>query len=140
MDDLKDLYERLCTRRAPELAGVVGDLALYESLIAGCADRVLRGGLLNISNVPVPDSETVEYMERLRTTNSDRSDAESAVLEYFELLEAIRYLLTRGNDQSCSWPSWITGLSIHPFGYRLTFKDAVTIMEHVAPKPAKRGP
>ena len=97
MDDLKTLYERLLANRWPELAGTVGDLALYESLIAGCADRVLRGGLLDVSRVPVPDIETVTYMDSIRT-KSDRSEAESAVLEYFELLEAIRSSLTGENS------------------------------------------
>ena len=42
MKDLKLLYERLRALPSPALAKNVGDFALYEALLAGCADRVVR--------------------------------------------------------------------------------------------------
>jgi hypothetical protein len=99
MRDLKDLYERLRAMRWPALAGSVGDCALYESLLAGCADRVLRGGLLDVSKVPLPDEETVTHVGMLRAKD-DRSPEEIAFLEYFDLLEEIRSLLAGRQDRS----------------------------------------
>jgi hypothetical protein len=90
--DVTTLYERLRATPWPTLASSIGDFALYESLLAGCADRCAKGELLDLSRVPSPDEETVKQVELLRT-KVHRSDAEIAFLEYFELLEEIRILL-----------------------------------------------
>jgi hypothetical protein len=66
MSDIRDLYERLRATPWPSRAGRVGDFALYESLLAGCADRVVRGGLLDVSTVPIPDEDTVIHVGMLR--------------------------------------------------------------------------
>jgi len=92
MSDVKALYERLRKLPWPVLANRVGDFALYESLLAGCADRVVRGRLLDISKVPIPDDETLTQVDMLRT-KGERSDEETAFLEYFDLLEEIRAAL-----------------------------------------------
>jgi len=92
MNDVKALYERLRTIPSPALGKSVGDFALYESLLAGCADRVVRGGLLDISRVPMPDDETLAHVDMLRK-KGDRPDEETAFLECFDLLEEIRAAL-----------------------------------------------
>ena len=40
MRDIKVLYERLRATPVPALARSIGDFGLYESLLAGCVDRV----------------------------------------------------------------------------------------------------
>jgi hypothetical protein len=70
---------------------------LYESLLAGCADRVVHGGLLDTSEVPLLDRETVTHVAMLRTKD-DRSTEETAFLEYFDLLEEIRSALAGGGE------------------------------------------
>jgi hypothetical protein len=92
MKDVKLLYERLRALPSPALAKSVGDFALYESLLAGCADRVVRGGLLDVSKIPVPDAETVAYASELRAKSNHTSE-ETAFLGYFDLLEEIRLAL-----------------------------------------------
>jgi hypothetical protein len=92
MKDVKRLYERLRALPWPALANNVGDFALYDSLLAGCADRVVRGGLLDVSRIPIPDAETVAYTSELRA-KSQRTFAEVIFLEYFDLLEQIRLAL-----------------------------------------------
>jgi hypothetical protein len=93
MKDVKLLYWRLRALRWPALAGKVGDLALSGSLLAGCADRIVRGALLDILKIPIPDPETVAYTSTLRA-KSDRTSEETIFLEYFDLLEQLRFALT----------------------------------------------
>jgi hypothetical protein len=89
MSDIRALYERLRAMQWPVLARGVGDFALYESLLAGCADYVLGGGLIDVSRVPMPDEETVAHVKMLRA-KVYQSREEAAFLEYFDLLEQIR--------------------------------------------------
>jgi hypothetical protein len=83
----------------PALAGSVGDFGLYDSLLAGCADRVLRGGLLDVSKVPIPDDETVAHVNMLRA-KVNRSQEEAAFLQYFDLAEEIRSVLAGERNRS----------------------------------------
>jgi hypothetical protein len=92
MKELKLLYERLRALPSPALAKNVGDFALYEALLAGCADRVVRGALLDVLKIPVPDVETVAYTSELRA-KSNRTSEEVIFLEYFDLLEQVRLAL-----------------------------------------------
>jgi hypothetical protein len=89
---VKLLYERLRASPWPALAKNVGDFAFYESLLAGCADRVVRGGLLDVSKIPIPDAETIAYTSALRA-KSNRTSEEAIFLGYFDLLEQIRLAL-----------------------------------------------
>lgn len=89
MNDVKAPYQSLRAMPWPALARSVGDFALYESLLAGCADQVMRGGLIDVSKVPTPDEGTVTHVRVLRA-KADRSQEETAFLEYFDLLEEIR--------------------------------------------------
>jgi hypothetical protein len=41
--------------------------ALYEAVPVGCVDRVVRGGLLDVLKIPVPDAETVVYTASIAT-------------------------------------------------------------------------
>jgi hypothetical protein len=77
MRDIKELHDRLRATPWPELGGSIGDFALYETLLAGCVDRVVRGGLLDVTNVPIPDQGTVTHVRMLRT-KGDRSRDETA--------------------------------------------------------------
>ena len=83
MKDVKLLYDRLRALQWPTLAKNVGDFALYESLLAGCADRAVRGGLLDLSKIPVPDAETLAYTSELRA-KSNRTSEEVVFLEYLD--------------------------------------------------------
>jgi len=93
--DVNVLYERLRALPWPALAKSVGDFGLYESLLAGCADRLARGKLLNISQVPVPDEETRAQVTAIRQRR-DWAPEEVVFLEYFDLLEEIRLALGGG--------------------------------------------
>jgi len=67
MEEVKRLYERLQALPWPALAGHVGDFALYESLLAGCANRVVQGHLLDLSSIPQPDTATANAVSEIRT-------------------------------------------------------------------------
>lgn len=92
MAEVRDLYERLRGLPFPALGKQVGDFPLYDSLLAGCADRAYRGQQVDIAEVPVPDEETAKQVALLR--KKDRlSMEEAAFLEYFDTLECLRLAL-----------------------------------------------
>jgi len=92
MKTVKELYERLRALPAPALGFSIGDFPLYDALLAGCADRVAQGHLLDVSTVPSPDLGTLKAVAQLRAEASLSAD-QRAFLEYFELMEEIRSAL-----------------------------------------------
>jgi hypothetical protein len=76
----------------PALVPNIGHCALYESLLAGCADRMARGEPVDVDKIPGPDVETVRHVTELRAKATLTSD-ERAFLEYYEVLEQIRAAL-----------------------------------------------
>lgn len=92
MEDAKKLYERLQALPWPALAGQIGDFALYESLLAGCLHRAANHHLLDLSSLPLPDEETIRAVAEFRS-KAQPSAEETEFLEYFELLETIRFAL-----------------------------------------------
>ena len=99
MRDVRNLHERLRSLPWPALAGTVGDFALYETLLAGCADTAVRGGVLDVSKVPDPDEETIRQVQVLRKKHHLTSE-EMKFLEYFNLLEEIGIAL---KDSQSDW-------------------------------------
>jgi hypothetical protein len=92
MTDIRVLYADLRALPWPRLAARVGDFALYESLLAGCADRVADGQLIASESIPVPDDETLAFVKALRLKPA-RSRDEADFLAYFEITEEIRSAL-----------------------------------------------
>jgi hypothetical protein len=92
MNNVKELYERLRTLPWPALVRDVGHCALYESLLAGCADRMARGIPVDVDKIPEPDEETARFVAALRAKSTLTHD-ERAFLDYFELLEQIHAAL-----------------------------------------------
>src|SRR6266536_3390142 len=92
MNTENQLYERFRLAPFPVLGKEVGDFALYNSLLAGCADRSFRGGRIAASEVPVPDSATIERVQELRHKKILNANEQAFIL-YFELLEQIRLAL-----------------------------------------------
>jgi hypothetical protein len=90
--DIRSLYDRLRALSWPVLAKSIGDFALYESLLVGCADRAAQGHLVEVSEVPTPDEEASFLVSRLRMKGNPSHD-ERAFLEYFDLLDEIRSAL-----------------------------------------------
>lgn len=92
MTTVAKLYERLQVLPAPRLGRRIGDFVLYEALLAGCADRLAHGSLLDLSTVPMPDEGTLSAVAALRA-KAALSEDERLFLEYFDLLEEIRLAL-----------------------------------------------
>lgn len=92
---VREAHERVeqltgvCALPAPALGRNIDDFQLYEALLAGCADRVANGHLLDLSTVPSPDDGTFSVVAELRSKTELSAD-ERAFLEYFDLMEAIR--------------------------------------------------
>lgn len=89
---LRELYERLRATPFPALGKRVGDFVLYDSLLAGCADRVARGERVAVVEIPIPDDETMSFVNELRRKQSLGRE-EHDFLSYFDLLEQIRSAL-----------------------------------------------
>jgi hypothetical protein len=68
---------------------------LYESFLAGCANRMARGAPVDVDKIPEPDAGTLEYVVALRKKVM-RTQDEQEFLDYFDLLEEIRSALTGG--------------------------------------------
>lgn len=86
---IRALYARLRSTPFPDFGKRVGDFVLYDSLLAGCADRAARGEAVPSADVPVPDEETLRRVDELKGRGR-LDDSEAEFLRYFELLEQIR--------------------------------------------------
>ena len=93
MSDLKATCEHIRRLPWPVLAKSTRDFGLYDSLLMGYADRALHGEHFDSSDIPIPDAETIEFVNGLRTQHRLLAD-EKAFLEYFDLLEQVRLALT----------------------------------------------
>jgi len=91
---IQELFGYLHRAPFPSLGKRVGDFPLYDSLLAGCAERASRGEMVLPSEIPVSDDETSKCVAELRQ-KSDISQEEQAFLDYFDLLEQIRTALHR---------------------------------------------
>ena len=98
MAKIDELFDSLRQQPFPDLGKRVGDFPLYDSLLAGCAERASRGELIPQSDIPIPDEETARFISELRQ-KSVTSDEEHAFLLYFDLLEQIRLSLHRQSSQ-----------------------------------------
>lgn len=95
--EIQALYEQLRVTPFPDLGKQVGDFVLYDSLLAGCADRAARGESIPLADIPMPDDETLRRVNELRLKRELGSD-EAEFLRYFVLQERIRVIL------STRWP------------------------------------
>jgi hypothetical protein len=86
------LYAQLRDLPFPALGKSIGDFPLYDALLAGLASRAAQGHFVENSAIPAPDEPTVSHASMLRK-KGDKSPAEMAFLEYFDLLEEIRSVL-----------------------------------------------
>jgi hypothetical protein len=98
MGGIKVLFDNLRRSPFPALGKRVGDFPFYDSLLAGCADRASRGERIPRSEIPVSDEETARFVSELRK-KSATTDEERAFLQYFDLLEQIRFALHRQSPQ-----------------------------------------
>ena len=98
MAKIKELFDGLQQQPFPDLGKRVGDFPLYDSLLAGCAERASRGELIPQSDIPIPDEETARFVSELRQ-KSVISGEEHAFLMYFDSLEQIRLFLHRQGSQ-----------------------------------------
>ena len=90
--EIQQIYERLRATPFPVLGKTVGDFALYDSLLAGCADRAARGEPVAVAEIPIPDSETAACVNELRRKQI-LGPEERDFLSYFDLLEQMRVAL-----------------------------------------------
>src|SRR5438128_1417854 len=71
------LFEEFRNTPFPELGKVVGDFALYDSLLAGTVSSFLAGAKVDLEAVPVPDQETEATLSALEKKNTlDRQEAD----------------------------------------------------------------
>jgi hypothetical protein len=83
------LFEKLKKTPFPEMGKVVGDFALYDSLMAGTASSYLDGAIIHLDAVPVPDQETVQLLNALQK-KAKLAPHEADFLSYAQLLDELR--------------------------------------------------
>lgn len=91
---IKEFYQAVRSTAFPVIGKRVGDFPLYDSLLAGCADRASHGRPVLISELPLPDQETLKFIEELRGNHSPTNE-EQLFLQYFDMLESLRMALIR---------------------------------------------
>jgi len=89
-DTIRDLYDELKKLPFPELGKVIGDFPLYDSLLAGTANSILKKKRISIEAIPAPDSETEQKFKSLKQ-KADLDPAEQEFVAYFNLLENLRH-------------------------------------------------
>lgn len=97
MATLRELYNELYRRPFPVLAKDLPDFVLFDSLIAGCVDRVCNGGRVSVSEIATADLATTRQIAQLRSKELISCN-ERALLEYFDLLERVRASLLEESE------------------------------------------
>jgi hypothetical protein len=93
-EEEKRVLEKLRRLPFPKLGKQIGDFPLYDSLLAGVADRYIRGRPVDRSEIPEPDLETLDAVAALRAkAAADLSEEEKQFLEYYEHMEHVRGVL-----------------------------------------------
>ncbi len=102
MKDLQFYYSLLCATPMPHLGKLIGDFALYDSLLAGWAGRAMRGEIVGAGDLPDLDDETRMLAEHVRQTATPTFE-ELEFVKYLDLTDAVRRCLldtlsTSGKD------------------------------------------
>lgn len=93
MSTLPALLKELEARPFPRLGRSIGDFPLYDSLLAGAAERASNSAVQE-SPVPEADEATLAEVQELRGKPTC-SVEEREFLEYFDLLEKIRQEISK---------------------------------------------
>jgi hypothetical protein len=88
MSNILDIYERLKQQTFPSVGKRVGDFPLYDALLAGIADRAVRGERIMPQDLPVLDDECASYINNLRS-NDNRSNEDQEFIDYYNILEEL---------------------------------------------------
>jgi len=83
------LFERVTSTPFPKLGKVVGDFALYDSLLAGAVSSFLAGLRIDAEAVPVPDDETAAALPALEQKGTHSAE-EMQFLNCARLLGELR--------------------------------------------------
>jgi hypothetical protein len=88
------LFDQLRNTPFPQLGRMVGDFALYDTLLAGTVSSFLAGARVDVEAIPVPDRQTEATLNVLKKkTNLNMQEAD--FLKYAQLLEELREEITK---------------------------------------------
>lgn len=90
---IESLYGDLLARPFPELGGSVGDFGLCDALLVGLASRAVQGERFPPHQIPWPDEEAAQLVERLRNA-PELTAEEREFLSYHELMDEIALAIT----------------------------------------------
>jgi hypothetical protein len=91
---IRVLFEEFKSTPFPQLGKVVGDFALYDSLMAGTVSSFLDGDKVDLEDIPVPDKETEETLNVLeKSPKLDEQEAD--FVKYAQLLHTLREEITK---------------------------------------------
>lgn len=86
---IHDLFEDLKKTPFPRLGKTIGDIALFETLIAGSASSFLKGYPVDPESLAVLDAESEQIFEAFKKKESlDRDEGE--FVSYVQKLNALR--------------------------------------------------
>lgn len=131
MNNVKVLYERLRASPWPVLVPNVGHCALYESLLAGCADRMARGAPVDVDKIPEPDEQC--FVNRILMTNYYKSGSTSGglLMKYLcKVLAGCAALFAtstiQASDISCGGPISVLMVDYPMCNGNVAFKTTAT--------------
>jgi hypothetical protein len=88
------LFKDLRNLPFPALGKVIGDFALYDSLLAGTVSSFLQGAGFPAKGIPCPDEQTAQMLVLLKNKQKPNKQ-ENEFLKYAELLEKLRNELVK---------------------------------------------
>jgi hypothetical protein len=87
--DIHALFEQLRNTPFPALGKVIGDFALYDSLLAGTVSSFLAGAKVDVEAVPILDQQTAATLSALKKKKTlYRQEAD--FLKYAQLWDELR--------------------------------------------------
>src|SRR5262245_40526346 len=89
LDAVRMLLNRIKAEPFPNMGKAMGDFVLYDALLAGTATSAVAHRPVAVDDIPIPDAETVEIVNGLRTRTS-LSISENEFVAYFDLLIELR--------------------------------------------------
>jgi hypothetical protein len=77
--ELRDLWNIFRKMQFPKVGGELGNLVLFDSLLAGIVSRFLQGDPVSVSDVPQLDTETINELGKLKGSDPDAEYARTYV-------------------------------------------------------------
>jgi hypothetical protein len=103
--EFEHAFQLMKNSKSPTRAPMVGDLLLYESLLAGVAYNYAAGVRVACEDMPKPDAESIVEIERIRKLEDPSAD-DIELLQYFDVLERVRHIMASNEHNNRCEVKW----------------------------------